>query len=154
MDIHLTKQDIVDLVRLTSPYIHVVEQAGVYYIGCEKPNVDYSCQEVYEVILTWVIQINTQSIDFRYNPLWFGYVPEETVRKLYEDLIKRNRLIGEVKQKLISEGKLPNSEQPWRLVDHGLPEWYIKQERERFKDEPSAEKFEIPMEGDNNGKQQ
>lgn len=105
MDIHLTKQDIVDLVRLASPYIHVVELAGVYYIACEKPNVDYSCQEVYEVILTWVIQVNNESIDFRCNPLWFGYVPEETVRKLHEDLMRRNRLIGEVKQKLIAEGK-------------------------------------------------
>lgn len=107
MKIHLRRQDIVDLVKLTeNPYIHVVEEAGVYYIACEKPGIDYSCQEAYEVRLTWVIQINIESIDFRCNPNWFGYVPEKTVRKLYEDLIKMNRLIGESKQKLISEGKL------------------------------------------------
>lgn len=29
---------------------------------------------------------------------WFGYVPEETVHKLYEDLIRMNRLMGEAKQ--------------------------------------------------------
>ena len=106
-EIHLTKQTIVDLVRRASPYIHVVEKACVCYIACEKPNVDYSCQEEYEVRLTWVIQVTIKSIDFRYNPLWFGYVPEETVRKLYEDLIKMNRLIGEAKQKL-REGKRRN----------------------------------------------
>ena len=100
MKIHLRRQDIVDLVRLTgNPYIHVVEEAGVYYIACEKPEIDYSCQEAYEVILTWIIQVNTESIDFRYNPKWFGYAPEKTVRKLYEDLIKMNRLMGEVKQR-------------------------------------------------------
>ena len=101
MDIHLQKQDIVDLVRLTgNPYIHVVEKGGLYYIACEKPEIDYSCQEVYEVILTWVIQVNTESIDFRYNSKWFGYVPEETVRKLHGDLIKMNRLMGEAKARL------------------------------------------------------
>lgn len=101
MDIHLQKQDIVDLVRrLANPYIHAVEQAGIHYIACEKPKVDYSCQEPYEVILTWVIQVNNESIDFRYNPLWFGYVPEETVRKLYEDLIRLNRLMGEAKARM------------------------------------------------------
>ena len=100
MDIHLTKQDIVDLVKLTgNPYIHVVEEAGVYYIACEKPEIDYSCQEAYEVRLTWIIQINIESIDFRYNPRWFGYVPEKTVRKLYEDLIKMNRLLGKAKMR-------------------------------------------------------
>ena len=106
MEIHLRRQDVVDLVRLTgNPYIHVVDEAGVYYIACEKPEIDYSCQEAYEVRLTWLIQVSNESIDFRYNSKWFGYVPEKTVRKLYEDLIKMNRLMGKVKQKLISEGK-------------------------------------------------
>lgn len=106
MEIHLRRQDIVDLVSLTeNSHIHVVEKAGVYYIACEKPEIDYSCQEEYEVLMTWVIQIGSESIDFRYNSRWFGYVPEETVCKLYADLIRMNKLIGEAKQRLMRRKK-------------------------------------------------
>lgn len=79
--------------RFGGARVHVAHpnygEDGVIYIGCDKPDVDMTREEI---IKTWVIRITKESIDSRHNTEWFGYISPEFMLELYNDLVSMNNL--------------------------------------------------------------
>ena len=70
--------------------IHVVvsKKDNTIYIGCDKPEVTMTEKEIIE---TYVIRITNDSIDFRANDTWCGYISFDFMFDLYKDLLRMNQ---------------------------------------------------------------